>query len=332
MSTINNILDFSKLEEGKRELECEPFDLKNCIEGAIDIVASKATEKGLIITYSISNHVPKNLMGDVISLRQILVNLLSNSVKFTHFGEISISVIDRMIDDHIQLHFSVKDTGIGIPPDRISRLFHSFSQVDMSTTRKYGGTGLGLAISKRLVELMGGKIWVESKPGIGSTFHFNIIADPATEIQPIRTILTRRRPVLDLNKIGLLHILLAEDNIVNQKVALLMLNKLGIRADTASNGFEVLEALERQYYDVILMDIQMPDMDGLQAAKAIMQRWTPKERPYIIALTAHALEGDRQKCLDAGMDDYISKPITMEELTAALCKYPSILRKNIIID
>lgn len=324
MSLINNILDFSKIGEGKRELERQPFDLRRCIEGSIDLVVSKAAEKGITVSYTIGEGVPVNLMGDVTSLRQVLVNLLSNAVKFTCTGEISISVADRQQDNHLMLCFSVSDTGIGIPKDRISRLFQSFSQVDMSTTRKYGGTGLGLAISKKLVELMGGDIWIESEPGKGSTFRFSIITDTAPVVNPVEDKNLSYKPGQQPNQFGSLRLLLAEDNVVNQKVAIRMLNKLGIRADIAANGLEVLQAIERQTYDIVLMDIQMPEMDGIEATMAIRQRWPAKERPRIIALTAHALEGDRQRCIDAGMDDYISKPMTIEELFVALCKYPSL--------
>jgi CheY-like chemotaxis protein len=329
MSIINNILDFSKIEDGKRELEHQSFDLCSCIEGSIDLLASKAAKKVLTITYIVDDDVPKNLIGDITRLRQVLVNLLGNAVKFTFSGEISISVTGQHQDHRLKLNFSVSDTGIGIPEDLTARLFQPFSQVDMSTTRKYGGTGLGLAISKKLVELMGGRIWVETEPGKGSTFFFSILVDPAPIAEPVQA---RELPLqnhLQPYQLGPLRLLLAEDNEVNQKVTLRMLNKLGIRADVAANGLEVLQALERQPYEIILMDIQMPEMDGLEASKFIRQHWLGEESPHIIAVTAHALEGDRQRCLDAGMNDYISKPMRMEELIGALCKYPSIRQKNI---
>ena len=329
MSIINNILDFSKIEDSKRELEHQPFDLRSCIEGSIDLLASKASEKGLTIAYIVDDNVPKSLMGDVTSLRQVLVNLLGNAVKFTHSGEISIYVTSQQQDQRLKLNFSVRDTGIGIPEDRAVRLFQPFSQVDMSTTRRYGGTGLGLAISKKLVELMGGAIRVESEPGKGSSFYFSILADPAPIAGPVQAGELPIQNRLKSYHLGPLRVLLAEDNEVNQKVTLRMLNKLGIRADVAANGLEVLQALERQPYDIVLMDIQMPEMDGLEAARFIRQRWPGEESPHIIAVTAHALEGDRQRCLDAGMNDYISKPMRIEELIGALCKYPSIREKNI---
>lgn len=329
ISIINNILDFSKIEDGKRELEHQSFDLCGCIEGSIDLLASKAAKKGLTITYVVDNNVPTNLIGDITRLRQVLVNLISNAVKFTFSGEISISVTGQHQDNRFKLCFAVKDTGIGIPKDRTARLFQPFSQVDMSTTRKYGGTGLGLAISKKLVELMGGRIWVESEPGKGSTFYFSILTDPAPTAGPVLARELSLQNRFQPHQLGPLRLLLAEDNEVNQRVTLRMLNKLGIRADIAANGLEVLQALERQPYDIVLMDIQMPEMDGLEAAKFIRQRWPGEGSPHIIALTAHALEGDRQRCLDAGMNDYISKPMRIEELMGALCKYPSIRQKNI---
>ena len=186
MSIINNILDFSKIEDGKRELEHQPFDLRSCVESSIDLLASKAAEKGLTITYIVDDNVPENLLGDITSLRQVLVNLLGNAIKFTYSGEISISVTGQQQDHRLKLNFSVRDTGIGIHEDRTARLFQPFSQVDMSTTRKYGGTGLGLVISKKLVELMGGAIWVDSEPSKGSTFFFSILADPAPIAGPVK--------------------------------------------------------------------------------------------------------------------------------------------------
>lgn len=218
-----------------------------------------------------------------------------------------------------EIRFAIKDNGIGIPEDKLSGLFQSFSQVDSSITRRYGGTGLGLAISKRLVELMSGKIWVKSEPGKGSTFHFTIQAEAAPK-EPIdsRTLAPQPQTASKLGPSHPLRILLAEDNAVNQKVALQMLKKIGYRADVACNGLEVLRALERQPYDVILMDIQMPEMDGLETARSIRKRWPASKQPKIIAITAYAMEGDQKMCLDAGMDDYISKPVKMDELQAVL--------------
>jgi signal transduction histidine kinase/CheY-like chemotaxis protein len=318
LSVINDILDFSKIDNGKMELEVQAFDIKSCIEDSLDLLSSNASMKGLKMAYSIDIGTPETIMGDPTRLRQILANLLSNAVKFTSSGEVEISVSSKNLQgDCYEIHFAVRDTGIGIPEDKMGCLFKSFSQVDISTSRKYGGTGLGLAISKKLVELMGGKIWVESELGKGSIFHFTILAE-ATSIKPGAGRELALRPETSVHKTRdhALRILLAEDNIINQKVILRMLNKLGYRADVSANGLEVLAALERQPYDVVLMDVQMPEMDGIETAKKIHERWSA--RPRIIAITAYALQGDREKCIAAGMDDYITKPVKLEELQAVL--------------
>ena len=306
------------------ELEIQPFDLRGSIENALDLVASDASEKGLSIAYAIERNTPETIISDPTKLGQILANLLCNAVKFTSVGHIEISVSSQKLKGAChKIRFSIKDSGIGIPEDKMKRLFQSFSQVDSSTTRKYGGTGLGLAISKRLAELMGGKIWAESQLGKGSTFSFEILAE-ATQIKPGGEITARSEnefPAEQNERKHALSILIAEDNIVNQKVLLRMLNKLGYSADVASNGLEALQALQRQPYHVILMDVQMPEMDGLQATRAIRKLYAFAGKPKIVAITAHALEGDREKCLTAGMDDYISKPVNWEELQAVLRSY-----------
>ena len=537
LTIINDILDFSKIESGKMELEEQPFELRACIEDCIDLVATKATEKKLELAYQIDPQTPRTILGDITRVRQILVNLLGNAVKFTQSGEVIVSVTarrqeagdwrsnsgrvreykeDTQIKTHpdaecspeslsnsyssprlplsassnasshslYEIQFAVKDTGIGIPPDRLDRLFQPFSQVDSSITRKYGGTGLGLAICNQLSAMMGGRMWVESQWGQGSTFYFSVVAPgvPNSETDELgtfvpqlagkrlliiddnatnRQILTaqanfwgmlthatqsareaiawlrqgesfdlaildmqmpekdgctlateihnlpssRTLPLVMLTSIGKpelndpsvknqfaaflakpikqshlydvlmqvllkqpikkvcssslvphinphmaqhipLKILLAEDNLVNQQVALHLLQRMGYRADVAGNGWEVLEALSRQSYDVVLMDVQMPEMDGLTATRRIRQAWredwggndtgnrtegnsqnptftisNPKsQRPQIVAMTANAMQGDREMCLEAGMDDYISKPIRLEELVRALSK------------
>ncbi len=456
LDIINNILDFSKLEAGRVELEARPFDVRTCVEEALDLVAPRAAEKGLELAYEIDDHVPATIVGDVVRLRQILINLLSNAVKFTEKGEVVVSITGRALDDrHHELQFAVRDTGIGIPPERIDRLFEPFRQVDASTTRKYGGTGLGLAISKHLVELMGGRIWVESEVGKGTTFYFTIVAEavPGTrkvylrgampELRGRRVLLvddnaTNRRilayylerwglratvatsgpealqrilnnevfdvaildmnmpemdgitlareirryrpaeelPLIMLTSVGHsrqelaregvyfeayltkpvkpsqlynalvellahqpgggvplqpqaifdadlgtkypLRILVAEDNQVNQRVIERLLEKLGYQPDMVSTGKEVLDALEQHEYDVILMDVQMPEMDGEMATRIIRETMPSHRQPYIIALTAHALPGDRERYLSAGMDAYISKPIRVQDLVDAL--------------
>ncbi len=459
LTIINDILDFSKIEAGKLELESQPFDLRECLEAALDLVAPRAAEKGLDLAYLVADGTPAVIVGDVTRLRQILLNLLSNAVKFTERGEVVLSVSAAPADGGVGLHglaFSVRDTGIGIPPDRLGRLFQSFSQVDASTTRRYGGTGLGLAISQRLAGLMGGRIEVSSEVGRGSEFRFTIRAaaaeapvaarrdlggvepslhgkavlvvddngtnrriltahlsrwgmrpratgTPAEALEWIRagepfdagildmhmpdmdgvslarairaeaagrtlplilfTSLGRRearadaepfaaylnkpikpsqlfdalisvvaaRPVraaepgvaraeldADMGRRHPLRILLAEDNVVNQKVALRLLGQMGYRADVAANGLEAIDALERQPYDVVLMDVQMPELDGFEASREINRRWPGERRPRIVAMTANAMQGDRERCEAAGMDDYVSKPIRVEELVAAL--------------
>ena len=423
LAIINDILDFSKIDEGKMKLEHQPFTLRECIESSKDMVATEAKQKGLDLTYVVDESVPRTILGDSSRLRQVLANLLSNAVKFTERGHVAIHV--QLADEPGQIHFAISDTGIGISPKDRDKLFLSFSQVDASTTRKYGGTGLGLAISRRLVELMGGKIWAESEQGSGSTFHFKIKTEPFSGDAPdlylagkkimalvnseycLRELVTiarslgmhvhplisaleareldqgrfdaaildvevpgaeelaeemqKRLPTITLvgsgrQRIGgrtltkpvtqnslrlALHealipkshrmkkiscpkadhadlaILLAEDNEVNQKVALLMLKKLGYKADVVSNGREAVQALQRKNYDVILMDVQMPEMDGLEATRAISEM-TLEKRPRILAMTAYALDGDREICLNAGMDGYISKPVQIEELRSAL--------------
>ena len=455
LSVLNDILDFSKIEADKLELEEQPFNLRRCIEESLDLVASKANSKGINLAYFVENEVPQLIQSDITRLRQILVNLLGNAVKFTPQGEIVVYVASELLPDgKHEIHFAVKDTGIGIPTNRLDRLFQSFSQVDASTTRQYGGTGLGLAISKRLTELMGGKLWVESVVGKGSVFHFTVrapeVQDPLRpnlqassvvlhnrhllivddnltnrtilaqqakswqmiphcfhsssdvisvineNIQFDAAILDMQMPNIDgamlaqiirrkhskadlplvmltslgqalpqeqrdlfnayLTKpvkpsvlfnvlVGLfsapeetavslpdkkdlfdstmsqrlpLRILLAEDNAINQKVALRILERLGYRADVAGNGLEVIEAVVQRPYDVILMDVQMPEMDGVKATKHIREQLLSRKQPYIIAMTANALAGDREKYLEQGMDDYVSKPVRVNELTNAL--------------
>jgi signal transduction histidine kinase/HPt (histidine-containing phosphotransfer) domain-containing protein len=484
LTIINDILDFSKIESGKLELENHPFEIHTCVEEALDLLAPKAAEKNLDLAYQVEDAIPKILVSDVTRLRQILVNLIGNAVKFTHQGEVFVEVKsaargprERMFSHETDtdflrhpeqwlLHFSVRDTGIGIPADRQHRLFKSFQQVDASTTRHYGGTGLGLAICKRLAELMGGKIWVESDAGKGSTFHFTILARSAAASAPpgwhaqqpqlvgkrllvIEDNLTNQRIItqrcrqwgmavetavnsaealailgqgnlydavlLDLQLLNAdalaladqirkkpsghyvpllllssvrpsgeevrpgaanvsvsvhkpirpaqlldalcramsvqllrekkapsaptldpdlarrlpLRLLLADDNPINQKVGLSVLHKLGYRADLANNGVEVLKALEQKLYDVLFLDVQMPEMDGLEAAREICRRWPLEKRPRIVAMTGNALMGDREKCLQAGMDDYISKPVRIAELQAALERWgPGKVKKS----
>jgi PAS domain S-box-containing protein len=450
LHVIDDILDYSKIEAGKLELEREPFDLRACVEEALDIVAPHAAEKGLELGGLVREGVPAAIAGDAARLRQVLLNLLSNAVKFTERGEV---VVDLEAEPdrrrRHRVHLTVRDTGIGIPQDRLDGLFESFSQVDASTTRRYGGTGLGLAISKRLVELMGGRMWVESTEGEGSAFHIEFTAaqaeaperapfdgaqpqlagkrllvvddnatnreivsrqaqswgmDVVTAEHPSRALelieagerfdvavldmvmpemdgrelareirrhpSARELPLLLVTSLGRLpqareadgfaaqlakplkasqlydalmgvlagrdgdrqapaethaetevsplRILLAEDSAVNQKVALALLTKLGYRADVVGNGLEALAALEQERYDVVLMDVQMPELDGLDTTRRIRERWPSEERPRIVAMTANAMQEDRDACFAAGMDDYVAKPIRPEALAEAL--------------
>lgn len=322
LSIINDILDFSKVDSGKLDLESRPFELQKCIEDSLNLVHTIASKKNLDLTYSIDIKTPQAILSDPDRLQQILVNLLSNAVKFTDKGSVSLLVSEEKLSgNRHRIHFAIKDSGIGIPESKMQCLFQPFTQVDSSTTRRYGGTGLGLAISKKLVELMGGRIWAESQLGKGSTFHFSILADAALAAPE-----NGMKPEM---KYGLLEdrkhirILLAEDNAVNQIVMQKMLNKLGYNSDVAANGIEVLRSLERQPYDIILMDVQMPEMDGFETARAIRKLWPSGDQPKIIAITAYALKGDREKCLDAGMDDYISKPVKLDDLEEMLATIES---------
>ena len=456
LTIINDILDFSKIEAGRMDIEDHPFDLRDCVESALDLVAARAAEKNIDTAYVFDGDVPEGVSGDVTRLRQILLNLLSNAVKFTEAGEIVLTVTAApAAAGRTALTFVVRDTGIGLTDEGRSRLFRSFSQADSSTTRRYGGTGLGLAISRRLTELMGGRMWADSDgPGRGATFSFSIelatatlpvaakrdYVGPQPELAGKRLLVvddngTNRRILrLQTNKWGMdaldtgspreaigwlergdrfdlaivdmhmpeldgialarrlravdatmpivlfsslgrrevddrdglfaghlskplhqsqlfdtlaslfarspttanrilasaatldrgfasrhpLRILLAEDNAVNQKLALRLLQQMGYRADLASNGIEAVESVERQTYDVVLMDVQMPEMDGLEATRRIVRRRPNADRPRIVAMTANAMQGDRDACLAAGMDDYLTKPIRVDRLVQAL--------------
>ncbi len=460
LTIINDILDYSKIEAGKMDIESHPFDLRECVETALDLVSARATEKALDTAYVFEGDVPGAIEGDLARLRQVLLNLLSNAVKFTERGEVVVTIGSQALPEgRARLTFAVRDTGIGLTTQGKSRLFQSFSQADSSTTRKYGGTGLGLAISKRLVELMGGAMWVESEGlGRGSTFFFTIEAPTASlppsrrrdfaGVQPeiagkrllvvddnptnrrvlalqtarwgldsratgsprealdwlaqaarfdaaiidmhmpemdgvelARRIRARRaglplvlfssagrretgqaeslfsahlskplhqsqlfdtlaglfdvhskvasepapRPLIDPSMAARhpLRILLAEDNAVNQKLAMRLLQQMGYRADLASNGIEAVESVQRQAYDVVLMDVQMPELDGLDATRRICTMLEAPERPRIVAMTANAMQGDREMCMTAGMDDYLTKPIRVDRLVEALHRVPA---------
>jgi len=328
LTIINDILDFSKIEAGRLELETSPFSLRECVDGAMALIRPLASDKGLALESRISDDIPAVLMGDVSRLRQILLNLLSNAVKFTETGGITLSAAAAATtsDGPLELHIEVADTGIGIPEDAMARMFQSFSQADASTSRKYGGTGLGLAISKRLAEAMGGTMWVESTgvPGKGSTFHLTVLTRAAAD-QSVRSADvdgSARNLDPEHGTRHPLRILLVEDNVVNQKLALRLLSLMGYQADIASNGIEAIEATERQRYDLVLMDVQMPEMDGIEATEHIVQNVPANDRPWIVAMTANAMDGDRERCMEAGMNDYVSKPIRVEELVPAVLGTP----------
>jgi signal transduction histidine kinase/DNA-binding response OmpR family regulator len=324
---INDILDLSRMESGKVRIERAPFDLAAVVAESLEIVAPLAARQGLALHHTIAPGTPEALVGDLARTRQILVNLLGNAVKFTPRGEVGVALSSRALDDGLnngrcEVLFAVADTGIGIPGEELDRLFVDFHQLDGSLTRQHGGTGLGLAISKRLTELMGGRIWAESTAGQGSTFYFTLVGEAASspQRQPAAPLAAGRAPARQ-DPGSPLRILLAEDHPVNRRVMTGLLGHLGYRADLAANGLEVLEALARQPYDVILMDVQMPGMDGLEATRRI-RRQSPgpggHPQPRIIAMTAHAMSGDRERCLEAGMDGYVTKPVQIADLAAAL--------------
>ncbi len=340
LTLINDILDFSKMEAGKLDLEILDFDLGNLLEEVLDILALKAKEKGLEFTGLMTPETPRRLRGDPGRLRQILMNLTNNALKFTKAGEVAIDIsLQEETASHAILHFAVRDTGIGIPEDRLNRLFQSFSQVDASTTREFGGTGLGLAISKQLAELMGGRIGVESTKGQGSTFWFELpLEKQSREAQAASCGLeaptalpgaavddhaaaaghgAAGEPLAPASKPR--RVLVAEDNMVNQKLAKRILEKMGCYVDVVANGLEAVQAAAQLPYDLVLMDMQMPEMDGLEAAATIRtnEQGTGRHLP-IIALTANAMEGDREQCLDAGMDWYLPKPIQPRDLVKAI--------------
>jgi len=315
LTLINDILDYSKTSAGKLTLESRPFDLRAAVEQAAGLLAVQAAGKQLPLTFSIDKSVPAIVIGDAVRLRQILVNLLGNAVKFTDRGEVSLAVSARFCGKNVyEVLFVVRDTGLGIAPEHQQHIFDSFSQVDPSISRKYGGTGLGLAISKSLAEQMGGGMSVESQLGCGSTFRFSIRAEAAApdsspaKLQPggVRADLPPMR------------VMVADDNVVNRKVLAITLERMGIHPELAANGAEVLEHLGRDSYDVILMDVQMPVMDGLEATRRIRQEIPASAQPRIIAMTAAAFPEDRANCIEAGMDDYVCKPVNVEELVQAL--------------
>jgi signal transduction histidine kinase/ActR/RegA family two-component response regulator len=335
LQIIDDILDFSKIEAGKLDLHPDPFSLRDTLNDTLELLASRAAEKNIELACQVSTRVPDSLRGDSTRIRQILMNLVGNAIKFTDHGEVFV-VVEREpespsashSDDGICLHFVVTDTGIGIPENKQEIIFESFVQADGSMTKKYGGTGLGLSICSQLVSLMGGRIWVDSKVGQGSSFHFTVNLeiehDTAAEEKPSELGMQQAdRP---------LRVLLAEDNEINQQIALEFLQMRGHHVRITGNGAEALAAFAKERFDVILMDVQMPKMDGFQATAAIREKEkTTGSRVPIIAMTGYAMKGDRQRCMDAGMDGYLCKPIRCQELYEAL-ETVTATSKNLKID
>jgi two-component system, sensor histidine kinase and response regulator len=320
LGIINQILDFSKIEEQKLVLEERSFDLRTCVGKVMEMLAPQANAKGLAFTCEFAADVPRLISSDDTRIRQILVNLIGNAIKFTEQGEVRVRVGSKPSSGgRCALRIEVEDSGIGMTPEEVQRIFEAFRQGDGSTTRRYGGTGLGLAISKRLAELLGGELSAEGRPGVGSTFVCTmtvaLVAGTALREEEGPAL---RRIDRDLAERAPLRVLLAEDNRVNQKVALAMLRRMGYEADLAVNGLEAVAALEREPYDLVLMDMQMPEMDGIQATRELRRRLSAERQPQVVALTANASDGDRTACLAAGMDGFLAKPVSLQALAEVL--------------
>ncbi|UCH95791.1 MAG: response regulator [Candidatus Aminicenantes bacterium] len=326
LTIINDILDFSKIEAGELSLESASFDLKKTVEDVGRVLASQASKKGVDLSVSFTTNIPRWVLGDFVRFRQIIFNLGGNAVKFTHKGNIMIKVEAAEMDDNIgQFHIHIEDTGIGIKPEVIHRIFDKFIQANADTTRKYGGTGLGLAITKRLVEMMGGSIAVESTPGQGTVFHVKlplpiVIETDSLEPAPVTGDREKKAGIgPDENKTGPAYILLAEDNKINQKLVKAILTKAGHKVDIVENGREAWEKVLETCYDLVLMDVQMPEMDGMTAAYRIRQEGFC-DIP-IIALTASAFAKDKEKCFQCGMSDFLSKPLKGVDLLGMVAKW-----------
>jgi len=327
LTIINDILDFSKIEAGMLSIERVPCELRKVIEASVQPMELRVAEKHLHLRCELAPDLPASLICDPVRLLQILTNLLGNALKFTESGEVVVSV--AWFNDAASsrlLHFTVRDSGIGIPPERLDQVFDAFTQADNSTTRKYGGTGLGLTICRRLVELLGGRIWVESQVGVGSRFHFTLLVEALPQEQPVSSApeaATGKAEVPDVSLLPAQHLLLVEDNPVNQRLARTLLERRGYRVTLAENGQEAIAALAGNVFAAILMDMQMPVMDGLEATRRIRadEAGSGKGHVPIIAMTANAMQGDRELCLEAGMDDYVSKPINARQLFDCLARW-----------
>jgi signal transduction histidine kinase/CheY-like chemotaxis protein len=325
---LNDILDFSKIESGKLELEHGDFQVSRHIDETLALFSGRAQAKGLKLSGLVRPGVPPWINGDITRVRQILSNLVSNAVKFTAHGEVVIEVSITEgeglvpLEGRVCIQFAVRDTGMGVPPEKQDLLFQPFSQADLSTSRKFGGTGLGLAICKRLAQLMGGDAWMESAVGAGSTFYFSILARPAQAPEICKPDVPAPESSARATREGMrtLKLLLVEDNLVNQKVALAMLRRVGCEADVAGDGVEGIAKIKANEYDVVLMDWHMPELNGLEATAVVRRELPAARQPWIIGLTANAMQGDRERCLEAGMDDYITKPLRKDDLEAAFSR------------
>ncbi|MFN3697072.1 MAG: response regulator [Pseudobdellovibrio sp.] len=333
LQILNDILDFSKIEAGKMNLEKIPFNLQEELKDFFALAKNVAQQNDIDLILKFDNNIPKYIIGDPLRIKQIIMNLINNSLKFTSEGHVEVNfAIQSKSEKHISLNIEVKDTGVGIASEKLDEIFLAFHQADSSTTRKYGGTGLGLAICNKLAEMMGGKILVESQIGVGSKFTLNCPFDIANteEIKILSTssVIFNSGDKIQSNQSLSLNILLAEDNEINQKIAASFLKKMGHTVSVASNGLQALDKFNSQKFDLILMDIQMPEMNGYDATRAIRDlEKILKTRTPIIALTAHALRGDKEKCIQNGMDDYISKPLFYDDLQTIITKYS---RHNLI--
>lgn len=320
LALVNDVLDFSKIDAGKVELEIQPMSVRACLGETLELLGARLRAKGLSLASSVADDVPEVLLADATRVRQILFNLLANAIKFTETGGVEVRTTSVPAGEgRAEVRIEISDTGIGIAKENLPRLFLSFSQADASTSRRFGGTGLGLAISKRLAELMGGSIRVESEPGVGSTFGFSFVAAVAAATKPESPLAASKRsldPTL-AERIPL-RILVAEDNLVNQKLVARLLERMGYRADLVANGLEALEAAARRPYDLVLMDMQMPELDGVDATRRLRARFAPLRGPWVVAVTANALVEHRELCLEAGMDDFLAKPLVAPRLAEAI--------------
>ena len=323
LEIINDVLDLSKIEARELRLNRDAFNIDNLRENLINLFTTQAEEKGLQFAIEIASDVPKNLIGDNFRLQQVLSNLISNAIKFTDTGFVLVNINCDLepAQSKVKLHFLVRDSGIGIDPNLQENLFKPFTQADGSTTRKYGGTGLGLTICRRIVDLMGGKIGVETQPESGSTFWFTVsfsLVEDDSILQPNSESTTQIRESKSAKNIK---ILIVEDYADNRDIVVFMLEELGYQAQAVGDGQQALDQLAESHYDIILMDCQMPVMDGYQATRELRQREGEQRHTIIIGLTANAMYDDREKCLAAGMDDYLSKPVMMEDLERVLRNY-----------